>query len=1139
MRTSKKSLSAVLAIIMTISLLFGGVTGFAADTGTTVTSTNSTVTSVTYGVYDVGNEAELRAALVNANATTINLTSNISLADYLQINRAVTINGNGKMLNKGVAIEASNVTLRGLAITPSKFYTDQEFDWYYGVMVGDVQGVQIVDSIIDGTPVTDKDPVGISDKTGSANTQFTVSNTSIKNGWVGILVDSKGTVATLSQNPISDQKHAISVAEANVSKLTITGNMIISPKKLSDGITSGDGITLPSGTPQAQRVAIQEANNFFTMGTGLSVVNDGQMEVVVNIPTEFKVDEATNFTVGTIANKELGKKVRATFNMPADATIEYQEGENWLPLPNGEFGPAEGFPLGDITTSFRATFSQGGAKTVTLSFKTAEVVPVELAKKEININVGSPEISNVSIKSSNPDATRARVGDTITLTFTSTQEMFQMSSFMIHENIPTSFTSKAFGDVYQNVATYVMEDTDTEGTIRFKINVKNAVGLVSKEIVETTDGSLVTFTKSPEILSVSISSSNADKTKAKVGDTVTVSFKTTQPMLMLGDFKINGNSPDNFVSTRSGDLWTNNATYVIQDTDPVGKVSFKINAKNSEGNTVTTETTTDGSSVTVDNGLSTVTMSKAVATGNFDNTANVNAFMTAIWGGESGNDEGTVVTEVYVNKILSVNGSTLTVDGYKVTDGMKHFIDTNYGGNSVPVKVAFAAGNTPKDMTTDANWDGSYLVWVDLGSMTHGTKDFTVAMKNGTSAAYSINTSLTGPLSSIAITTQPKLNYIVGESLDINGMVVTGTYADGTTHELTVTAENVTGFNSASPATSQTLTVTIDGQTATYAVSISAAPVVVNKTALTNAINAQFTDVTRAVYGLSASDYTVGTWTVYNDAITAAIAVETNADASQANVNAAIDAITTAKAALVFAGKANLDATIVAANTKMQANYTADSWATFTVALQDALQLPEGTNAQVVGKTLAINGALGLLVPVTTPVTPNAPNVLADDINNVIVGLNATMEYSTNNGVTWAVYNATTAPVFEGDVTVLVRVSAEGINDPSPSTTLTFTANVVVNPMTKDVANIEGNNILLVGAYAFDLNVATNASGYNLNNFIIAAKTAYANPADTNHVYFKLGDKWYDIVSDSNLESPISDLSTINGNGKFEYFNMK
>jgi len=81
-------------------------------------------------------------------------------------------------------------------------------------------------------------------------------------------------------------------------------------------------------------------------------------------------------------------------------------------------------------------------------------------------------------------------------------------------------------------------------------------------------------------------------------------------------------------------------------------------------------------------------------------------------------------------------------------------------------------------------------------------------------------------LSSIAITTPAtKLVYTVGDTLDITGMVVTGTYGDASKVVETITAANVTDFDSTAVAASQPLTVTFGGKTATYTVAIQAVPV--------------------------------------------------------------------------------------------------------------------------------------------------------------------------------------------------------------------------------------------------------------------------------------------------------------------------
>jgi len=90
-------------------------------------------------------------------------------------------------------------------------------------------------------------------------------------------------------------------------------------------------------------------------------------------------------------------------------------------------------------------------------------------------------------------------------------------------------------------------------------------------------------------------------------------------------------------------------------------------------------------------------------------------------------------------------------------------------------------------------------------------------------------------LQSIAITQAAgKLVYTVGEQLDITGLQVTGTYSDNSTKLETVTRDSISGFNSSVPASSQTLTITVGGKTATYTIVINAVPVVLESIAITH-----------------------------------------------------------------------------------------------------------------------------------------------------------------------------------------------------------------------------------------------------------------------------------------------------------------
>lgn len=89
-------------------------------------------------------------------------------------------------------------------------------------------------------------------------------------------------------------------------------------------------------------------------------------------------------------------------------------------------------------------------------------------------------------------------------------------------------------------------------------------------------------------------------------------------------------------------------------------------------------------------------------------------------------------------------------------------------------------------------------------------------------------------------------------------------------------------------------------------------------------------------------------------------------------------------------------------------------------------------------------------------VQPLAPNVSVDDVNNVILGIDNTMEYSLDGGLNYVLYDAQ-GPDLSGAKTVLVRVAADGSNPAGLAKALTFTTNPVENtPLKVIVTNATG-----------------------------------------------------------------------------------
>lgn len=110
-------------------------------------------------------------------------------------------------------------------------------------------------------------------------------------------------------------------------------------------------------------------------------------------------------------------------------------------------------------------------------------------------------------------------------------------------------------------------------------------------------------------------------------------------------------------------------------------------------------------------------------------------------------------------------------------------------------------------------------------------------------------------LSSISITTPAtKTIYKVGDILDITGLVVTGTYSDGSTKIESIDNSNLSGFDSSVAVKNQEITVTLDGKVATYNIDVNAVDSPVQEGTFID----NLTIDTDTVWDKSGNPYTIG-----------------------------------------------------------------------------------------------------------------------------------------------------------------------------------------------------------------------------------------------------------------------------------------
>ncbi len=119
-------------------------------------------------------------------------------------------------------------------------------------------------------------------------------------------------------------------------------------------------------------------------------------------------------------------------------------------------------------------------------------------------------------------------------------------------------------------------------------------------------------------------------------------------------------------------------------------------------------------------------------------------------------------------------------------------------------------------------------------------------------------------LVSIAVTQQPtKIEYVVGQSANYSGIVITATYADASTEVIPFSALVFSGFNSSMPAVDQVITVTYGGQTTTFMIHIIARAIL--------SINVQSYPQVTYLVGEEANWSGLAVVAVYNDNTTEAI----------------------------------------------------------------------------------------------------------------------------------------------------------------------------------------------------------------------------------------------------------------------------
>lgn len=179
----------------------------------------------------------------------------------------------------------------------------------------------------------------------------------------------------------------------------------------------------------------------------------------------------------------------------------------------------------------------------------------------------APTLPTVAIASNNANATLAKTGDIITLTFTA-NESIQTPTVTISEQ-----TANVAGSNQNWTAIYTMAESDTEGAIPFAINFADLANNAGAQTVIVTDASSVTFDKTPPVITVAPYNGTTP-----TNQDITVNASATGGTLNTVSHIFTANGSFDFIATdEAGNVTTQTVTITNIDKQAPSIVSYSFN----------------------------------------------------------------------------------------------------------------------------------------------------------------------------------------------------------------------------------------------------------------------------------------------------------------------------------------------------------------------------------------------------------------------------------------------------------------------------------------------------------------------------------------------------------------------------------
>jgi hypothetical protein len=472
--------------------------------------------------------------------------------------------------------------------------TDPEGEVQFGVLFADLagnEGETVTSTTNNSRVIFDRTApadftVGIVTATGgnvvanvwnSTNTGLNVnvpiaSDTTLKNGTVQLL-------AKISSNTFT--------AIGSVS--TITNSDLGSDKLMS--LDSAEVEAL-SGFAEEDSIYIKAVMNDRPGNETVGTESSSRLLIDETPPSLISASYESNFSDSSLAT--VGHVVTLTFETDVEiqtpsATISTQNGiisdlgsNRWSASYEMQDGDTEGvipFQIATLTDS-RGNPTEGTSSTTDGT--------------EVTFDNTQPTLNPVTILSDNPDTEWAKVGDTVTVTFTGEETLISQTASIVTQSATiTDLGSQVY------TAKYKMTGSDPEGEVAFEIIVTDGVEIDSDPVTQTNDDTAVIYDRTaPTLSTVHIESDNDNNTLIAIGgDNIYLTFTPQEP-LILDSIVVTIASLATTLTESNGSY---TATLTLTGSEPGGILEYTIDFKDRAGNPgIQVTATTDESYVNHD-----------------------------------------------------------------------------------------------------------------------------------------------------------------------------------------------------------------------------------------------------------------------------------------------------------------------------------------------------------------------------------------------------------------------------------------------------------------------------------------------------------------------------------------------------------